>query len=48
MFNSRKNNKPARNGLITALDIGTTKIVCFIARPTGTTAQGNCREQSAT
>ena len=39
MLNSRKNKKLARNGLITALDIGTTKIVAFIARPSGTSAE---------
>tara|TARA_B100000315_G_scaffold205112_1_gene198742 strand:+ start:14 stop:1297 length:1284 start_codon:yes stop_codon:yes gene_type:complete len=36
---SRKNKNAARSGLITALDIGTTKIVCFIARPSGATAE---------
>jgi cell division protein FtsA len=35
----RKYNNTPRSGLITALDIGTTKIVCFVARPTGTAAE---------
>ena len=39
MLTPRNNKKPARSGLITALDIGTTKIVCFIARPSGTSAE---------
>ena len=39
MFHPQKTKSQARSSLITALDIGTTKIVCFIARPLGTSAE---------
>ncbi|MEE2761005.1 MAG: cell division protein FtsA, partial [Pseudomonadota bacterium] len=39
MFHHQNSKTQARSSLITALDIGTTKIVCFIARPSGTSAE---------
>ncbi len=35
MLGLKKKQNITRNGLITALDVGTTKVACFIARPGG-------------